>query len=201
MVELTIVTAIILTVSATALPSIVQSMYNVKLRSSASSLAGLMQSARMQAIRDNRYYFVCYAAVNGTMRAWVSRDNACTASTELASGKTPQQIQLGGNVQIVTSGMPGGLNTGFPLPSGTLATAKPAFNARGLPCYRGTTGRCDTIGSSSSGIGFGVGQVVSYTVYMTDTRPMGQNGWAAVSVSPAGRTQVWVYGGGTSWGR
>jgi prepilin-type N-terminal cleavage/methylation domain-containing protein len=192
MVELIIVVAVVLAVTAMATPKVLQMIYNVRLRSSAYELSGLMQAARTQAIRDNKYLYLCYKVIQNRTRAWVAADNTCSAP-----GANDQQVQMGGNVTITTSGAPSGLNStllSFSPPTGVLVTAKPAFNSRGLPCYL-SSGRCSSIyaGAFSS-------QTVSYILYLTDSRPVGANGWAAVAISPAGRMQVWSYRG-NSWGR
>jgi Tfp pilus assembly protein FimT len=191
-VELLIVVAVVITVTAMATPKVLEMIYNVRLRSSAYELSGLMQGARTQAVHDNKYLYVCYKSIENRTRVWVAADNTCTAP-----GASDEQVQLGGNVKIVASGAPAGLNStllSFTPPSGVLTTAKPAFNSRGLPCYL-VSGRCSSIyaGAFSS-------QTVSYILYLTDSRPLGANGWAAVAVSPAGRMQVWSYRD-TSWGR
>ncbi len=192
LIELLIVVAVVLAVTVMATPKVLQVIYNVRLRSSAYELSGLMQAARTQAVRDNKYLYVCYKALQNRTRAWVAPDNTCNAP-----GANEQQIQLGGNVTIVTAGAPTGLTTavlGFSPPTGALITAKPAFNSRGLPCYLNAS-RCNSIYN-----GIAIAQTVSYLVYLTDNRLVGANGWAAVSVSPAGRMQVWTYTG-ASWGR
>ena len=56
MIELMIVIVIILVVAAMAIPSVMTAMYNLRLRSSGSEVAGLLQSARMQSIQFNRTF-------------------------------------------------------------------------------------------------------------------------------------------------
>lgn len=191
LIELIVVVAVILAVSALAAPKFLNAIYNIRLRSSAFELSGMLQAVRMQAVQDNRYYYLCYAANNGVTQAWVSATGTCGT----APAATDKQVQLGGNVRIVTSGAPAGIGSvlSFPAPTSVLVTAKPAFGARGLPCYvSGSV--CKTIAVTLSG-----NQVACYLLYLTDTRPVGSNGWAAVSVSPAGRMQVWTYNG-SNWG-
>ena len=191
LIEVLIVVAVTLIVAAMVTPSVLQMIYNVRLRSSAYELSGLMQAARTQAIRDNKYYYVCYNTVSNATVAWVSANNTCTAPAA-----TDQQAQMGSNVSIVTSGAPSGLSTNlsFSAPTGILVSAKPAFGARGLPCYV-SSNRCNSIYSGGA-----IAQTVSYITYLTDTRPIEANGWAAVAISPAGRLQVWTYNG-RAWQR
>jgi type IV fimbrial biogenesis protein FimT len=60
--ELVIVVVIVVIVTAMAVPNIFNIIYNIRLRSSVQTVAGMMQTCRMLAVRDNRYYFVRYAA-------------------------------------------------------------------------------------------------------------------------------------------
>ncbi len=187
LVELAIVVAVVLAVMVVATPSIVNMIYNVRLRSSAYELAGLMQAARTQAIRDNQYLYICYqTTTDNRTQAWIATGNACTAPAA-----TDRQVQLGGSVLITTSGGPAGLTSllDFSPPTASLVSAKPAFNSRGLPCYVAGS-RCDNIVSSATS-----SQMVSYILYLSDSRPVGANGWMAVTVSPAGRMRLWTYSG------
>lgn len=194
-VELVVAMAIVLIIAAIAVPKVVNSIYSLRLRSSAFELSGLMQAARMQAVRDNTYYYVCYATSSNITKAWITSNGTCPSSSLTA---TVKQVQFGGNVTVTTSGAPSVSNlTGqlsFTPTTGAVASAKPAFGPRGVPCYV-VSSRCDnivTVGGST--------QTVSFILYQTDTRSSGSNGWAALTVSPSGRTQVWMYSG-TSWRR
>ncbi len=195
LVELVVAMAVVLIVSAIAAPKVMNSIYNMRLRSSAYEMSGLMQAARMQAVRDNTYYYICYGTSNNITQAWITNDGTCASSSLTA---TVKQVQFGGTVTVTTSGAPSTSNlTGqlsFTPTTGAVATANPAFGPRGVPCYV-VSSRCDnivTVGGST--------QTVSYILYETDTRTSGSNGWAAITVSPSGRTQVWMYSG-TSWRR
>jgi prepilin-type N-terminal cleavage/methylation domain-containing protein len=194
-VELVVAMAVVLIISAIAMPKVVNSIYSMRLRSSAYELSGLMQAARMQAVRDNTYYYVCYATSNNITQAWITNDGTCPSSSLTA---TVKQVQFGGNVTISSSSIPNASNlTGqlsFTPTTGSVASAKPAFGPRGVPCYV-VSSRCDnivTVGGST--------QTVSFILYQTDARTSGSNGWAALTVSPSGRTQVWMYSG-TTWRR
>jgi type IV fimbrial biogenesis protein FimT len=193
--ELVVAMAIVLIIAAIAVPKVINSIYSMRLRSSAYELSGLMQAARMQAVRDNTYYYVCYGTSSNITRAWITSDGTCASSSLTA---TVKQVQFGGNVTIATSGAPSTSNlTGqlsFTPTTGAVASANPAFGPRGVPCYV-VSSRCDNIVTVS-----GSTQTVSFILYETDTRSSGSNGWAAVTVSPSGRTQVWMYSGST-WRR
>ncbi|HWR13241.1 MAG TPA: prepilin-type N-terminal cleavage/methylation domain-containing protein [Terriglobales bacterium] len=197
LIELMIVVAVTLVVAAMAFPSLINATYNMRLRSSAYELSGMAQATRMQAIRANKPYSLCYGTVDGATMAWASE----TCGTRPAANE--QTVQLGSNVSVVTTtgGTPTGVGAatlGFmPPPAGsTLATTNPMFSPRGLPCYRSSvTALCNTI--LSTGLG---DPAVKYLLYVTDRRPIGANGWAAIGISPAGKVQVYVYGG-TTWNK
>jgi len=185
MLELVIVVAMVLIVTAMAAPNIFNIIYNIRLRSAAQTVSGMMQTARMQAVRDNKYRYACTGLADGVTKSWVAASSACNAPNP-----TDTQAQLGTGIQLANSGYPGGIDTaaGF---SPLSPSFKPAFNERGLPCTP-NGGRCSPSVSSPAG-------VASFVVYLTDSRPIGADGWASVTVSPAGRTQVWIWNG-SAWG-
>jgi hypothetical protein len=66
--------------------------------------------------------------------------------------------------------------------SSTPATTDPSFNSRGLPCsYSG--GACTNS---------------AFIQYFKDNRIGGSGGWAAISISPAGRINRWFWNG-SAW--
>jgi hypothetical protein len=98
---------------------------------------------------------------------------------------------LGGRITRATAGFPAipTVSLGFtPL----AATQLPYFSFRGTPCLMNgavcTNTRPDPTGST----------IAAYQIFLTDTRPTGSNGWAAVTVSPAGRIRVWMWDG-SAW--
>jgi hypothetical protein len=64
----------------------------------------------------------------------------------------------------------------------TPQTTEPSFNTRGLPCVY-DDGICTNDG---------------FLFYFKDTSRQGSQGWAALSISPAGRIKKWFWTGG-SW--
>jgi len=185
--ELIVVVVVVLIVSAMALPSFFNMIYNIRLRSSAQTVAGMMQTCRMQAVRDNTFYFVRTKLIGNATYVWVSKS---LTSTEPQSGE-PQAV-LGSGVVSATS-PPSEPSVGFPTLDFAL-NKTPAFNARGLPCFSGGA-RCNTQFTAGSG-----SQNVGFKLFLTDSRPMGANGWAAVMISPAGRVQTFQYYG-SGWGQ
>jgi hypothetical protein len=116
---------------------------------------------------------------------WVSDKTNTTAPAA-----NEPQAQLGGNVRIVTTGNPTGPTLSFT----PIFDRPPAFNARGIPCL--VSGSRCTPNINVIGLG---NRIAAFELYLTDTRPVGSNGWATVVLSPAGRTQVFSYNG-SNWG-
>lgn len=185
LVELVMVVAILLVVAAMATPYMVNVVASVRLRAGMTSLAGIMQDCRSLAIKNNKIMTTHFTALANGPVAYVK--DATISSPTLAS--TDPQVQLGAPVTQV-SGSSLSSVTGAPtaLDSTTLGftpqTGDPSFNTRGLPCPYSS-------GTCTSGTGF--------AYYFTDTRPLGKNGWAAVTISPAGRVKVWMWTG-SAWG-
>jgi prepilin-type N-terminal cleavage/methylation domain-containing protein len=181
--EMIIVMAIMMVVAALATPSIVDVVANMRLRAGMSSLSGLLQNARMTAVKTNRIKSVKFAVLaNGPV--------ACIKDVGVASGcgSGDPMVQLGAPVTKV--GTPSGSGAPTALGSAALsfspdATNPPSFNPNGLPCVYSASspGSCPATG---------------FVFYFTDVRPLGKNGWAAVTISPAGRVKTW-YWNGTAW--
>lgn len=183
LVELVMVVAILLVVAAFALPYMVNVVASVRLRGGMTSLAGVFQECRSLAIKNNKYMSTHFTTLANGPVAYV-KDSTISSPT-LAS--TDPQVELGAPVTQVTSltsvtGAPTALDSttlGFTPQSGD-----PSFNTRGLPCPY-SSGTCTT--------------PTGFVYYFTDTRPLGKNGWAAVTISPAGRVKVWMWTG-SAWG-
>src|SRR5882762_9269111 len=73
--EIVIVVFVILVVTAIAVPNVLLAVANVRLRSSAGDLAGLMQQARMMAAKNNPQnppvYAILYGVKNGRQIAYI----------------------------------------------------------------------------------------------------------------------------------
>ena len=196
LIELLVVIAIIMVVAAMATPNVMTAINNIRLRSAASEVAGLLQQCRQAAVRNNRYYTIKPATVTGARAAYVDLnynntfDNAAPAPEPL--------IQFPANVSVVSSGAP---NTGNLISNccSTFtpqnASTLPSFNARGLPCVG--PGGWPPPANSVCNIRDAGNNTVGFVYYMNQTRPFGALGWAAVSVTPAGRIRVWTYSGST----
>lgn len=184
MIELIIVIVIILVVAAIAIPSVMTAMYNIRLRSSGSEVAGLMQSGRMRAIRDNRTYPLSCTPqpLNNCTTLFVDTQNPPFGSG-IWNSADGAAVQLPGTVRFSTAGfpaMPAG-TMGF---NGALVNAPIYFNSRGMPCVMGVGGVCTPSG---------------FVFYFQDQRPLGANGYGAVAITPAGRVKVYSYNVTNGW--
>lgn len=184
LIEILIVVAILSLAAAIAVPNLSAALERIKLRGGAQELAQLYQETRMRAVQDDSYYEVlvapaltgAYADVNG---------NGTTGTIVL---------QLPAGMSLNNSNPPAGLNLGT-LGFNPVLTENSvmfdqdgvnrpglAWSSRGTPCQRSSaTSLCQT--------GFGW---LQYVQYQTGN----DISYAAVSVSPAGRTRVWLYRGG-----
>ena len=189
MMELLVVVAIIGVVGAMTVPGMVQTWYNIQLRSSTAEVADLMQRARMQAARANITPGVPirYQVTNGIQQVYADYNN------NGGWDPNPPNSEPGIDIPkiVAAPGAPSGGNGQPPAFVDTMDTSVGApcdntctlaFSPRGLPC--------NLIGAVCTT------PAASYFVYyFQDNRP---NGWSAVLVSKAGRTKVLVWNG-TSW--
>jgi type II secretory pathway pseudopilin PulG len=181
--EVMAVAGISLIVTVTAIPNTVNSIGALRLRSSMTSLEGVIQNCRMLAVKQNQtmsthFIVTTYGASNGVL-AYVKK--ASDANPVLTADS---QVQLEQPVTRVTTlsgtGAPttalDNLILGF-----TPQTGDPSFTMTGLPCaYSG--GNCTNNG---------------FIYYFHDSRPAPRTGWAAISISPAGRLKKWFWSGST----
>jgi len=174
LVELMVVVGIVMVIAVVAVPNVMNSINNIRLRSMVGTVSGVIQSGRMQAIKANRQYAVRFSMLGSSSVAFVD------VNGDGAPQSSEPQAQLGGTIIQVAA--PVGTSAldatalGYAPQTGSLS-----FNPRGLPCVAG--GAC--------GVGF--------VMYFTDQRTMGGSGYAAVSVSPAGRVKSWLWAG-NKWG-
>ena len=207
LIELMIVVAITLIVAAVAVPNVLNGMRMLRLRSSATSIAGLIQQTRQRSVRDNRNYAMLssFVRINGvldptrpiayidlnnsgdynpgepmvTLNDRIVLDNGAPSSNPLKDLVTPPPSQMD---FLLTSGF---------------QTNPPTFNPRGWPCFPAGVGGGGPFGIQTcptnrpGGPNFPVG----YVYFLRSTvLPLG--GWAAVTVSPGGRIKTWACNSG-----
>ena len=170
--EVLIVTSISLCVVGFAVPKMMTVMANLELRGAIRSAAGVLQQTRMQAIKLNALYKTRYAnlASEGGVVFSDHNDNGSVETSE-------PQAQMGNTVLAYSA------PTGIPslslaeLSYTPVTATSVTFSATGQPCS--SPGSC----------------AVGMVIYFTDTRSIGHPGWAAISISPAGRVACWMWDG------
>jgi prepilin-type N-terminal cleavage/methylation domain-containing protein len=174
--ELLIVVVIALVVAVIAIPRLMTSTEAFKLRSTASSVSGLVQKARMLAVARNALVPVLTTGSGSNIYAFVDADN----SGSMNSTAEGTSILMPGTIVFDPNGAhPSDATI---LNGLTAVRSLPRFNPRGLPCF----------------LSSGVCQVNSGNMYITflrQDRTLGATGWAAINVTPAGRVQVWTWDG------
>lgn len=183
MLELLVVIAIVLIVSAMAVPVVMNSVRQMRVRATASEVAGILQTARMRAVRDNTYYHTTSTLVveGGARRTrvWVDLDDDGAYDNGEPVTLFPSNIFFRADGYPSTDTMKLAYDPEDP-------TVTPRFNARGLPCtMNGSV--CET----------GV-PPVAFQYYMSGPALFGGDVWAAITVSPSGRVKSWTWTG-TAW--
>lgn len=199
LVELLIVVFVVMVILAVAVPNVLLTVSNLKLRGSANDLAGLMQQARIMAAKNNPInppvYPIRYAVRNGAQIAFVDlNDSGAWDANITVNGVNISEpdITFSGTV-VPAAGAPSG-TAGQPSPyvlTGDMSGGTPfdntntmAFTPRGLPCDYSAPPVCTSPAATY------------FVYYLTDTR-IGSPGWAAVVVTKGGRTKVVTWNGGT----
>jgi len=206
LVELLVVIAVILIVAAVATPNVVNALRTQRLRGTATDYASLLQRTRIRAVEDNRFYgqrvgndpnnptaLIAYI----DMYPQLGNGTSGQGAYNLGPPSDPLISFASDVVQIPAGGVP---NTAAlaaqVLPAGApigLTDAPPFFSARGLPCTP-TAGApppsCD-INTPAGGPGGGFLPVAYVTYFQSLTSASIE----AVTVTPAGRIQHWLYTG------
>jgi prepilin-type N-terminal cleavage/methylation domain-containing protein len=198
LVELLVVVIIALILAAFAIPSMITSLRMAHLRGAASDVAGLLEQARIYAIRDNTYYSTYILTASGSAQveqAYVDMPQGSNPKNGGASVQTgdPTITIEADIVQEPASSAPNTANLkSLLLPSTTPVTptdtsvTAATFGPRGLPCtpVNATLGSvCDSSGGPTA-----------YWTFLENTKA---GSWQAVTVTPAGRIRKWFYNGST----
>lgn len=211
--ELVVVIGITLVLAAVSAPSFMNAIHNSRLQGAASEFSGIVQMGRMRAVQDSRFYsvYVHASANNAPQEAFV---DIYPQGTNQASGTGGLQINTGDPLaeiptEVVEQPQSAAPNTAglakllLPtnpnnlVPTDGSSTSTPiTFGPEGLPCvpYQMPGGGtvCTTRGTAAAAPGSN--GAVAYWVFFQDSSTQG---WEAVTVTPAGRTEKWIYSGGT----
>jgi prepilin-type N-terminal cleavage/methylation domain-containing protein len=183
--EIVIVMAIMLCLAGVAFPIFTKISYNVRLKSAAVNISGLMQQARILAARQNAVYTIAIPLTGGKACIDLSRDGTCQPNEPVIifnSNVTPAAGAPNGSGGTPTAYvLSGDSGTGTPYDNATIL----GYSARGLPCAY-VSSACNTPSSTY------------FVYYLNDARPDGTTGWAAVVVTRTGRTKAYTWNG-ASW--
>ena len=172
-----VVVAIILIISAMAIPNIMTSVYTMRMRSSLTELTGLIQQTRMRSVRDTQNYQVLTTTIQGRLVFYAdfNHDATYSAANDPFVVVMPPDVTIGG-----VPGSTAGLDTA------NVVTGLPSFNVRGLPCTWTNQFSCPFINT--------VTLVPSKFVYYLNTD---RGNIMAVTVAPSGRVKGWIWDGAT----
>jgi len=211
--ELLVVIAIMLTLAAVVGPSLVNTIAMSRLRGAASEFSSLVQSCRIRAVQDSRFYSVYVHAPNGNtpQEAFV---DIYPQNVNQASGTGGATINAGDPLAQIASEvvekpvasapdtaklsvllLPTNPNNLVPT-DGSAAGSPITFGPEGLPCIpQVIAGAGGGTVCNNRGGGPGTGApAVAYWVFFQDSKTQA---WQAVTVTPAGRVEKWMYDSGT----
>lgn len=190
LIELLVVVAVVLIVSAFAIPTLTTTMDSIRVRGALGSASNIVQRCRIQAIKRNLYQRLHFSTVGNQVVLFVT-DGTNGAASPKAAGTVASQVWFQNEFSI--PGVPTGAGAPKQLTStqmwGTAGVnlnvnTDPYFNSRGLPCLPGAGTACVPNG------GF---------VYYYRYQSAGRTKWSATSISPAGRIESWIWNG-SAWG-
>jgi prepilin-type N-terminal cleavage/methylation domain-containing protein len=181
--ELIIVLAVTVILGAIAVPKMMATFNDIRLRYVATNLSGLLQSARIQSVRRNSFFSIQPGVQAGGPIYYIDRPGtAYVPGDTMVSIDPAVTITLGPGTAAPNSG-PFLASLNFVVDP---AADPPSFNARGLPCV-GTPAACPLI----AGQGF--------VMFMSRAVGSGNTPWLAVVVNPSGHIQIWSSDRAGNW--
>ena len=198
LVEISLVVMISLILAAIAIPSLLTAIRLAHLRGAASDYSGLLEQARIYAVRDNKYYATyILAPVGSAAVAQAYVDLTKNGGTAVLTGDPSITIES----DVVQEAVGSAPNTNdlknqllpaiTPVTPTDASVTAPTFGPRGLPCtpltLSGTTSIiCDNSGGATA-----------FWTFLENTK---SSSWQAVTITPAGRIQRW-YNNGSTWSK
>lgn len=183
--ELVLSVSIIMILAAITVPRALRTISDIKMRYVAQNLSGLLQSARMQAVRKNAFYSIKTTTLPSGDHAYYAN---IKGGSSYIDGDPVQP--LGDEVTVHIGTGSGAPNEGT-ITCGTGCTFNagsdyPSFNARGLPCI---------VNGNSCPQNPGEG----YVLFVSKPSYTGDTNWASVVVTASGHIQVWTCDGEGNW--
>lgn len=185
LIEVMIVVSVVLILAAFAVPRLMNTVNDISLRYAASDFSGLVQSARIQAVRRNTSFTILQGALPSGQQAFyldLPKAGVYTVGDPMLPISPNMTVWPG-----IGSGAPNegafiaGLN--FTVNPGG---SPPSFNARGLPCVAAVNSCPQTPGQG-------------FVLFMSKAATMGGTPWAAVVINPSGHIQLWTSDVNGNW--
>jgi len=191
LIELVVVMGVLLVVAGMAIPNFLNVMRSARLKGAVSDFAGLLQTERIRAVDGDNFY-PAYILAGNPQQGFV--DIAGKGATTL-DPKDPL-IQINSEIlpkPVASAPKTASLQALF-LPAnatvvlydGSVAATAITFGPRGLPCNAAGGLTCKTHVFAGD---------VAYWIFFQDSL---STSWGAVTVTPAGRVQRWLYTGGAA---
>jgi prepilin-type N-terminal cleavage/methylation domain-containing protein len=173
LIEIMVVVAVMMVVSAIAIPAVMESWAIYRMNSAAVDVSGILKRTRFEAIRSNT---VVNCLIQQQGNNWIL---GADLNNNGAIDPTEPQVLLSGPVQLLPAGVaPGPTSMGYPTAQVPYPGAI-AFDPRG-------------------GVNFGGNPQVVYVLYLGYTG-QGRYGYRAVTVLPLATTKIWSSGATGLW--
>ena len=174
MIELVVSLAVMLILTAVAVPSLLRSLRTYQLNSAAAQVSDMMKYTRFAAVRQNKKMSFLLTPGGPGWMVWTG------PSSDTAPSPTEKQLLIAGFVSLVTAGAPAGPNIAgsgaLTMLSGSVcAPACFAFDARGA-----------------------VSNLQGYVMYIGGINDPDAS-YRAIVLLPSGSTQVWSAPAGGPW--
>ena len=205
MIELCAVMLIIMVLFSFAIPGFLTMMHSYRLSSAVTDYASLIQVQRLRAVDDDHFYSSYVLNYNGAQVGYVdiypqgstgSSGNG-GAAYSCSSGNCDPDVTI--HTEVIPKIQGNAPNTtalqGLFLPAHSPVSPKDGF-ASGTPITFGPTGLpCTTSSVTGGTVCDTSGGQTAYWVFFQDNV---SQSWGAVTITPAGRVQRWLYTGGSS---
>ena len=187
LVELMVVMAIIMLIAGLALPQLRKVNTRYKLDTSGHAIAGLIQQARLQAVRSNQPAYAQFDATNPLANlAYVNSDKSAYVPDAIG---VPVQTTKGGVMlqATVPPGMVDQLNAYLVGTSPSVFVEPPGtpigFSPRGVPCVGSSSNPAVCVQQDP-----GNSNLVATFLWLMTT---GQGDWEAITVTAGGKVRTW----------
>lgn len=210
LVEILVVVAIILIISAYAVPDLNKAIANIELRSAGATISGVAQQARVYAAKMNKTIgaklttttdgaiLVTFVDINDS-GAWPATYAVNGVNYQEPGSELNRNIYLAANtdtsIPTFDSATLLGYTQAYSTTTGGTNGFAIYFNARGLPCTKASsTSACTTMASETVN-GVTATTTTAGYLYFFYRQGIGGKSWSAISVTPAGRVRTWTYDG------